>query len=52
MFDFLHRDESEEKINREEVPADHDEVQDTISQFKACAMEIILQPYRETIYDD
>lgn len=51
MFEFL-RKEDEEPEAREEVPADHGDVEETISQFQACAMEIILQPYRETIYAD
>ena len=38
-------------MGRIDLSPDHEEVMDTISQFQACVDEIILQPYRETIYE-
>ena len=50
---WFHKTEpfSEEELRAmEEVPVDHDEVQDTISQFEACVQEVLyLAPYRETL---
>ena len=53
-FAWLHMTEpfSEDELRAmEEVPVEHDDVEEAISQFEACAMEIILQPYKETIHE-
>lgn len=40
------------KIRAQEIPVDHEELEQTISQFEACVQEILyLQPYRETVYE-
>lgn len=53
---WIHRwepfsDEELAEMGRIDLSPDHEEVMDTISQFQACVDEIILQPYRETIYE-
>lgn len=45
-------EEEFQKLNADEVPVDHAEVMETISQFQACVEELIyLEPYRQTIYE-
>ena len=40
------------QLQAQEVPLDHDDVMETISQFQACVEELIyLEPYRQTIYE-
>lgn len=36
----------------EEVPVEHEAVEETISQFEACVQEILyLEPYKQTLYE-
>lgn len=39
------------KLGRIDLITDPDEVEETTSQFQACVDQIILQPYKETLYD-
>lgn len=52
---WLHMTEpfSEDELEAiKEVPIDHDEVEEAISQFEACVQEILyLAPYKETIHE-
>jgi len=53
---WLHRAEpytNEElaRMGRIDLSTDHEEVEETISQFEACAMEIILEGHKETIHE-
>lgn len=55
-IDWIHKWEpfSNEELatmGRLDLSQDHEEVEETISQFEACAMEVILQPHKETIYE-
>ena len=52
---WLHMTEpfSEDELRAmEEVPVEHEKVEETISQFEACVQEILyLEPYRQTIHE-
>lgn len=38
-------------MGRVDLTVDHEEVEETISQFEACVQEILLQPYKETVHE-
>lgn len=52
---WLHMTEpfSEDELRAmEEVPVEHEKVEETISQFEACVQEILyLEPYRQTLHE-
>lgn len=40
------------KMGRIDLSTDHEEVEETISQFEACVQEILyLEPYKQTIHE-
>jgi hypothetical protein len=55
-LDWIHKwepftNEELATMGRLDLATDHEEVEDTISQFEACVQEIIFQPYKETVSD-
>lgn len=55
-LDWIHKwepftNEELATMGRLDLATDHEEVEDTISQFEACAMEVIMEGYKETVSD-
>lgn len=53
---WIHRWEpySNEELSqmwRIDLSTEHEDVEETISQFEACVQEILLQPYKETVHE-